>query len=82
MAAMAVVEIFKAVQLSPQVTCIPEEYTIQIFSPDCADQSFHKRMRYWHVRHGLDFRDLEYPKIGLPAMEAEQRIVIGAEISR
>ena len=82
MAAVIVIEILEAPQFSPQVSSIPEEYTIEIFSPDRANQSFHKRMRYWQVRHGLDFRDLEYSKISLPAMESEQRIMICAEVFR
>jgi hypothetical protein len=37
-------------------------------------------MRKRHVRNGLDFRHLEYSKIGLPLVESIQRIMIRAEI--
>ena len=37
-------------------------------------------MRKWHVRNRLDFRNLEYPKIGLPLVESIQRIMIRAEV--
>src|SRR2546430_12454343 len=33
-----------------------------------------------HVRNRLDFRHLEYSKIGLPLVESIQRIMIRAEI--
>jgi hypothetical protein len=34
------------------------------------------------MRHGLDFIDLQNPKVRRPTVRREQRIVIGAEISR
>jgi hypothetical protein len=34
------------------------------------------------VRHGLDFLDLENPKVGHPAVRLEHRIGIRAEMSR
>src|SRR5258708_209273 len=37
-------------------------------------------MRKRHVRNRLDFRHLEYSKIGLPLVESIQRIMIRAEI--
>jgi hypothetical protein len=37
-------------------------------------------MRKWHIRNRLDFRHLEYSKIGLPLVESIQRIMIRAEI--
>lgn len=55
---------------------------IEILSPDCADESFYKGMRERYKRHKLNFAYLEYSKIGLPPMEAEQRIIVTAKISR
>src|SRR5258706_893768 len=37
-------------------------------------------MRKRHVRNRLDFRHLEYSKIGLPLVESIQRMMIRAEI--
>jgi hypothetical protein len=37
-------------------------------------------MRKWHVRNSLDFRNPEYPKVGLPLVESIQRIMIRAEV--
>ena len=37
-------------------------------------------MRKRHVRNSLDFRHLEYSKIGLPLVESIQRIMIRAEV--
>ena len=34
------------------------------------------------MRHGLDFIDLQNPKVRHPTVGLEQRIVIGAEMSR
>ncbi len=39
-------------------------------------------MREWGIGYRLDFLDFEYSKIGLPLVEPEQRIVIGAEVLR
>ena len=79
MAAVLIVEFSEVMQLFPQVSGAPERYMIEILSPDCADQSFYKRVRERYMRHSLDFADLEYSKIGLPLMETEQRIIVTAE---
>ena len=47
---------------------------------NCADQSLYEGMRKRHVRNRLDFRHLQYPKIGLPLVESIQRIMIRTEI--
>src|SRR6266851_7552359 len=39
-------------------------------------------MRKWNVRNRLDFRHLQYAKIGLPLMESIQRIMVGTEVFR
>lgn len=80
MAALMIVEFFEVMQFSSQVTSAPERYMIEILSPDCADQAFYKRMRERYIGHRLDFANLEYPKIGLPPMEMEQRIVVTADV--
>ena len=49
-------------------------------APNRADQSLYEWMRKRHVRNRLDFRHLEYSKIGLPLVESIQRIMIRAEI--
>ena len=82
MAALIIVKLFEVMQLFPQVSGAPERHMVEILSPDCADESFHKRVRERHVRHSLDFGDLEYSEIGLPPMEAEQRIIVTAEVFR
>jgi len=51
-----------------------EGYLVEILSPDGADESFHEWVRLRHMRHGLDLCDIEYSKIGFPAMEAKHRI--------
>src|SRR2546427_192242 len=39
-------------------------------------------MRQGYTRHGLNFRYLQNPEVGLPLMEPIQRIVVRAEIVR
>jgi hypothetical protein len=45
MAALIVVEILEGKQLALQVASIPRGHEVQIFSPDCPDEAFHKRVR-------------------------------------
>ena len=82
MAALVVVEILEAKKLALQVASVPKRYEVEILAPDRADESFHERVRQRHMRHCLHFRYIEYSKIGLPAMESKQRIIVGAEIFR
>ena len=82
MAALMIVEFFEVMQFSPQVTSAPEWHMVEILSPDCADESFHERVREWYMGHSLNFSDLEYSKIGLPPMETEQRIIVTADVFR
>src|SRR5579863_4778181 len=37
-------------------------------------------MRKWHVRNSLNFRNFEHSKVGLPLLEAIQRIMIRTEV--
>lgn len=66
-------------QLSLQVRRIPKEELIQILGPDASDESFHKRMRPGNQRYRLHRLDAQNPKIGLPALELEERVVIKAQ---
>src|SRR5215471_991597 len=63
-------------QLPLQVHHGPEQHPVQIFPPDRADQPLDKWMGERHIRKGLNFYDLQYPQIGLPWVEAIQRIMI------
>ena len=76
MAALIIVEFFEVMQFSPQVTSVPEKHMVEILSPDCADESFHERVREWYMGRSLNFGDLEYSKIGLLPMETEQWIIV------
>ena len=45
MATLVVVEILEANKFALQVASIPKGYEVEILSPDCADEPFHKRVR-------------------------------------
>lgn len=79
---IAIVIALEACELPMKVERIPEEQVVEIFAPNGPDQSFNEGMRHRGVRHGFDFLDLEDPKVGEPAVESEQRIVIGADPRR
>ncbi|MFT5392486.1 MAG: hypothetical protein ACI8PT_002684, partial [Gammaproteobacteria bacterium] len=55
---------------------------IEKLSPGSANQPFGKGIRDRDVGNRFDFVDFQYPRIGLPTVKLEQRIVIGTEISR
>ena len=80
MAPLVVVETLKAKKLALQVASSPEGHEIEVLSPDCPDESLHKRMRNRQVGHSLHIGYLEYSKVGLPPMESEQRIMIAADV--
>ena len=80
MHAVRVVVICECVQLTRQVDRVPEEYAVEIFAADRADQPFDERVRNWRVRSRLDLLDREDAKVGEPAVKAKQRIVIGADV--
>jgi hypothetical protein len=44
MSAVVIVKELKLPQLPLKIERVPEEYAIEIFAPDCPDQSFHERM--------------------------------------
>ena len=82
MHAMRVVIIGERAQLPRQVDRVPEKHVIEIFAADGADQPFNERMRNRRVRNRLDLLDREDAQVGQPTVEAEQRVVIGADMLR
>ena len=82
MAAPMIVEFLEVMQFSPHVTSAPERQMVEVLSPDCADESFHERVRERYMGHSLYFGHLEYSNIGLPPMETEQRIIVTADVFR
>jgi hypothetical protein len=82
MNAMGVVVVSELSQLPRQIRRVPEKHPIQELTPDRADQSLDERMRKRHVRSRLDLLHLEHAQVGEPAVEAKQRIVVGAEVPR
>src|SRR5690349_14313946 len=77
---MPIVIILELHQLRFQIYSVPKESVIQVFVANRSNQSFHKRVRYRHVRHGFDFSDAQDSKVSLPLMEAIQRIMIGTQV--
>ena len=69
-------------KLAFQITGIPEQHLVEEFSPHRPDQALYKGVRQGHVRHGLDFIDLENPKVRLPPVSLEERVMIGAQMPR
>lgn len=79
---MRVVIIREGVQLSRQVDRVPEEHVIEIFAADGADQPFNERVRDRGVRNRLDLLDLADAQVGEPAVEAKERVMVGADVFR
>ena len=65
-----------------KITGIPEQYMVETFSPRRADQALHEWVGPGHMRHGLDFVDLQNPQVRRPTVHLEQRVMIGAEMAR
>ena len=65
-----------------QITGIPEWHRVQKCSPHRSDPSFDERMGEGHMRHGLEFVDLQNPRVRPPLVRLEERIRIGAEMPR
>ena len=82
MHAMCVVIVCEFSQLPGEVGDVPEEHAIEKLTPNRTDQPFDERMRDRRVRNRLDFLDLEDAQVGEPTVEAEQWVVIGAEVLR
>src|SRR5262249_22114670 len=53
-------------ELTLQVTAIPKQHVVEEFSPHRPNQALHEWLGQRYVRHGLDFVDLQNPKIGHP----------------
>jgi hypothetical protein len=59
---------------------VPEEQPIEILAAHSTDQPFDERIRHRHTWDRLDLLDFEYTQVGEPPVEAEQWVVIGAEV--
>src|SRR5262245_12257314 len=68
-------------QLSFQVTGIPEQHAVEKFSAYCSDQPFHEWVGQRHLGCGLDFVNIQNPKVRRPAVCLEHRILIATEMS-
>jgi hypothetical protein len=55
--------------LSLEISVCPELQVVQIFAPYGPNQPFDDRMGARHVRHRLDFPDVEDPHVRLPPMK-------------
>ena len=69
-------------QLSLQVHRIPEQSLVEELSAYRSYQALNERVTQWHISHRLDRLDFQHPQVGLPSMISEQRVVVGAEITR
>jgi hypothetical protein len=76
MGAMAVVIPLERKKLHLQISRRPEQRPVQAFATNGADQAFDERMRERHVRHRLDFFDVEDAQICLPLVELVQAIMV------
>lgn len=82
MGPMGIVEILKLSEFSPKIRRTPERHLVEILAPERTDEPFDERVGERDIRDGLDFIDLEHPQVRPPAVKFEQRIVIGAEVTR
>jgi hypothetical protein len=78
MRAVTIVIILEINQLVFKIEARPEHYPVQIFSANCADQPFHKRMRQRDIWHSFDFSYVQYSKIGFPSLKEKERIIVRA----
>jgi hypothetical protein len=60
-------------ELPFQITGIPEQHTVEELSARRPDQALHERVGQRHVRHGLDFVDVQNPQVGRSLVRLEQR---------
>ena len=72
----------ESAELALKIQTTPEQDVVQILSPKGADQPFDERVGAGHEGYGLDLLNFEYPQVRSPAMESEQRIVVGTEMLR
>ena len=80
MRSMAVIVMLESNQLRLQIRRCPEQRSIEVLAPNCADQAPYERVPKRYIWNRLDFRHLEYSKIGLPLVESIERVVIRTEI--
>ena len=69
-------------ELLLEISTAPEQQAIQIFAAYAPNQPFDDRMGTRHVRHRLDFPDVENPQVRLPLMKPVPRIMVGTEVGR
>ena len=79
MYSVAVVVDLEGVQLSRQISRVPEERAVKVLTPEGPDQSFDEGMRLREVGDRLELFDLKDAKVGQPAVKAEQGIVVGTD---
>lgn len=82
MSPVDVVERLEVGEFSPEICRTPERHLVEVITAERPDEPFNERVGERDIRDGLDFIDLEHPQVRQPAMEFEQRVVIGAEITR
>ena len=71
----------KSFQFALQVQTIPEEDLIEVLTSHGADEPLDEWVRARHEGDGLEFLDLKDPQVRSPAMESEQRVMIGTQVS-
>jgi len=79
---MAVIVTLEIEELRLQIRRRPQQGAVQTFAPNGANQAFNEGMGERHVRHRLDFPDVEDAQIRLPLAEPIQGMMVRAEIFR
>jgi len=80
--AIGVVILSELSQLPRKIHRIPEEHLIKARAPEHADQAFNGGVRDRGIRNRFDLLDREYAQVGEPAVETEQRVVVGTDVFR
>ena len=76
MSAVNIAVELEVVQLSRQVSVIPEECAVEMLTPNGSDQAFDQRVRLWGKGDRHNLFDLQDTEIGQPAMKSEPWIVV------
>ena len=71
--------VFEFFQFPLQVWAIPKKNRVQILPANGPDEPLNKRMRDGHLIHAADGLDFKDAQIGLPTLEAKQRIMVQTE---
>jgi hypothetical protein len=74
--AILIVEGLVVLELQLEIALVPKPDPIEILTTDGSDQSLDERMRTGCSGNGLELVDFKHPQVGLPALKAEQRIVV------